>query len=195
MCLEIASGIGELGEDEDFLAVEFLGLEQADQLLQLIVVLWIELPGLLDELHDLVKVEEGLGHHLINPVLAAVEAFNGVEHFLGHDVLGLVLVTSLAPKLKLEPRREAENLTVLSLPTLQALLFGVCLAVNLQESQQLLEQAVAGHFERGDRALEPFEKVGSNQTHDLLLPILLKRIDALVRSRVPGERVVHGKGE
>ena len=87
--LQIAGGVGELGEDQHLLAGELLGLEQPDQLLELVVVLRLELPGLVEEVHDLVEVEERLGHHLLDVVLVAVEVLDGVEHLLRDDVLVL----------------------------------------------------------------------------------------------------------
>ena len=157
--LQVAGGVGELGEDEDLLAGELLGLEQADELLQLVVVLGLELPGLVEELHDLIEVEEGLRHHLVDVVLLAVEALDGVEHLLRDDVLVLGLVAVLAPELELALARVAEDLGVLGLPALQPLLLGVGLAVDLEEGEQLLQQAVAGELERGDGALEALEEV------------------------------------
>ena len=150
LALQVAGGVGELGEDEDLLAGEFLGLEQADELLQLVVVLGLELPGLVEELHDLVEVEEGLGHHLLDLVLLAVEAFDGVEHLLGHDVLVLGLVAVLAPEPELALRCVAEDFRVLGLPALKTLLLGVGLAVHLKKGEQLLQQAVARELEGGE---------------------------------------------
>ena len=55
-------------------------------------------------MHDLVEVEEGLREHLDDVVLVAVEALDGVEHLLGHDVLVFGLVVVLAPELELALR-------------------------------------------------------------------------------------------
>ena len=67
--------------------------------------------------------------------------------------------------------------------------------MNLEEGQKLPEQSVAGEFERDNRAFEAFEEVRTDQANDLLLPVLFERIDACVRSLVPGERVVQGECE
>ena len=69
---QVTRRVGELRKDEDFLVREFPGLEQADQLLKLVVVPGLELPDLVEELHDPAKVQEGLGDHLRNLVLLAV---------------------------------------------------------------------------------------------------------------------------
>ena len=81
------------------------------------------------------------------------------------------------------------------LPALEPLLLGVGLAVDLDEREQLLQQAVAGELEGDDRALEALEELGADQADDLLLPVLLEGVDALVRPLVPGQRVVHRQGE
>ena len=193
--MQVAGRVGELGEDEDLLAGQLLGLEQADELLQLVVVLRLELPRLVEELHDLVEVEEGLVHHLGNVVLLALEPLDGVEQLLRDDVLVLGFVVVLAPELELTLGRVAEDLGVLRLPALQPLLLGVGLAVHFDEGEQLLQQAVAGQLERDDRALEALEEVRADEADDLLLPVLLERIDALVRPLVLGERVVHRERE
>ena len=101
MTLEIAGRVGELGEDQDLLVGQRLGLEQADELLKLVVVLRLELPGLIQELHDLVEVEEGLGYHLLYVVLGPVEALDRVEHLLGDDVFVVRLLAFLAPEFEL----------------------------------------------------------------------------------------------
>ena len=118
LALQVAGRVGELGEDEDLLVGQLLGLEQADELLQLVVVLRLELPGLVEELHDLVEVEDGLLHHLGNVELLALEPLDGVEHFLRDDVLVLGFVVVLAPELELTLGRVAEDLGVLCLPPL-----------------------------------------------------------------------------
>ena len=76
--LEIAGRVCELGEDEHLLARQFLGLEQADELLQLVVVLGLELPGFIEELRDLVEVVKGLLDHLDDVVVPAIEDLDRV---------------------------------------------------------------------------------------------------------------------
>ena len=98
LSLQVAGGVGELGEDQHLLAGELLRLEQPDQLLQLVVVLRLELPGLVEEVHDLVEVEEGLVHHLVDVVLLAVELLDRVEHLLRDDVLVVGLVARRRPR-------------------------------------------------------------------------------------------------
>ena len=193
--LQVAGGVGELGEDQHLLAGEFLRLQQPDQLLELVVVLRLELPGLVEEVHDLVEVEERLGDHLGDVVLLAVESLDGVEQLLRDDVLVLGLVVVLAPELELTLARVAEDLGVLGLPALEPLLLGLGLAVHFDERKQLLQQPVAGQLERRDRALEALEEVRADQADDLLLAVLLEGIDALVRPLVPGQRVVHRQRE
>ena len=74
-------------------------------------------------------------------------------------------------------RRVAEDLGVLELPPLEPLLLGVGLAVDLDEGEQLLEQAVARLLERLDGALEPLQEVRADQPDDLVLAVLLDRVD------------------
>ena len=147
MTLEVAGRVSELGEDQDLLVVQRLRLEQADELLQLVVVLRLEFPGLIQELHDLVEVEERLEHHLLDVVLGPVEELDRVEHLLGDDIFVVPLLAFLAPEIELALDGEAQDVGVLCLPPLEALLLGVALAVDHDEGQQLLEQAVAGELE------------------------------------------------
>ena len=67
--------------------------------------------------------------------------------------------------------------------------------MHLGEGQQLLEQAVARSLERPHRALEALEEVRPDEPDDLVLAVVLERVDALVRPLVVGERVVDGKAE
>ena len=136
--LEVAGRVGELREDQDLPVGQRPRLEQADELLELVVVLRLELPGFVQELHDLVEVEEGLGHHLLDVVLGPVEALDGVEHLLGNDVFVVRLLAFLAPELELAVGDVTQDIGFLSLPPLEALLLGVALAVNVEEGEQLL---------------------------------------------------------
>ena len=67
--------------------------------------------------------------------------------------------------------------------------------MDLEEGQELPQQAVAGELEGDDRALEPLQEVGADQADDLLLAVLLEGIDRLVWSLVLGQGVVDRKGE
>ena len=67
--------------------------------------------------------------------------------------------------------------------------------MDLDEGQQLLEQAVAGELEGGDGALEALEKVGPDEADHLSLAVLLERVDVLVRPPVPMQGVVHRERE
>ena len=148
-------------------------------------MLRLELPGLVQELHDLVEVEERLGYHLPYVVLGPAEALDRVEHFLGDDVFVVRFLAFFAPELELALHRVAQDVGVLRLPALEALLLGVALAVNLKEGEQFLEEAVAGELEGGDGALEALEEVGPDEADHLSLAVLLERVDVLVRSPVP----------
>ena len=195
MTPEVAGRVGELGEDQDLLVGQRLRLEQADKLLELVVVLRLELPGLVQELHDLVEVEEGLGHHLLYVVILPVEALDRVDHFLGNDVFVIRLLAFLAPQIEVALDGVAQDLGVLRLPALKALLLGVALAVNLEEGEQFLEQAVAGKLEGGDGTLEALEEVGPDEAYHLSLAVLLERVDVLILPPVPMEGIVHRKRE
>ena len=61
-----------------------------------------------------------------------------VEHLLGDDVFVVPLLAFFAPELELELDGVAQDVGVLRLPALEALLLGVALAVNLKEREQLL---------------------------------------------------------
>ena len=158
-------------------------------------MLRLELPGLVQELHDLVEVEEGLGYHLLYVVLGPLEALDRVEHFLGDDVFVVRFLAFFAPELALALDRVAQDVGVLRLPALEALLLGLALAVNLKEGEQFLEEAVAGEFEGGDGALEALEEVGPDEADHLSLAVLLERVDVLVRPPVPMQGVVHRERE
>ena len=146
-----------------FWSASAFDFKQADELPELVVVLRLELPGLVQELHHLVEVEEGLGHHLLDVVRGPVEVLDRVEHLLGDDVFVVRLLAFLAPELELALDGVAQDIGVLRLPALEALLLGVALAVNLKEGEQLLEEAVAGKLEGRDGALEALEEVGPDQ--------------------------------
>ena len=193
--LEVASRVGELGEDQDLLVGQRLRLKQADQLLELVVVLRLELPGLVQELRDLVEVEEGLGHHLFDLVVGPVEALDGVEHLLRNDVLVVRLHAVLAPELELAMGDVTQDVGLLRLPPREAPFLGVALAVDLEEGEQLLEEAVAGELEGGDGTLEALEEVGADQADHLLLAVLLEGVDVPIRASVPEQRVVHRERE
>ena len=85
-------------------------------------MLRLELPGLVQELHDLVEVEEGLSHHLLYIIILPVEALDRVEHFLGKDVFVIRLLTFLAPQIKVTLEGVAQDCGVLRLPALKAFL-------------------------------------------------------------------------
>ena len=178
-----------------FWSASALDLSRRMSFLELVVVLRLELPGLVQELHDLVEVEEGLGDHLLYVVLGPVEALDRVEHLLGDDVFVVGLLAFLTPELELTVGGVAQHFGVLRLPALEALLLGVALAMNLKESEQLLEEAVAGELEGGDGALEALEKVGPDEAYHLSLAVLLERVDVLVRTPVPMQGVVHRERE
>src|SRR5262249_67661 len=150
-------------------AGEFLRLEQANELLELVVVPGLELPGLGDEMHDLIEVAICLCNHRGYVVLFAVEVLDLVEHLLGHDVLVSRLVTNFAPELELPRACVTEGVSVVRLPEFQLLLFGYRPAVDYQKREQLLEKAIAGELKRGDRTLEALEEVRPDQADDLLL--------------------------
>ena len=135
------------------------------------------------------------GHHLSDIVLGSVETLDGVEHFLGDDVLIVRLLAFLAPEVELTLEDVAQNVGVLGLPPLEALLLAVALAVDLDEGQQLLKEAVTGKLEGGDGTLEALEEIGPNETDHLPLAVLLERVDVLVRTPVPMEGVVHRERE
>ena len=73
------------------------------------------------------------------------------------------LLAFLAPELELALDGVAQDIGVLRLPALEALLLCVALAVNLDEGEQFLEEAVAGELEGGDGALEALEEVGPDE--------------------------------
>ncbi len=156
-------------------------------------MLRLELPGLVQELHHLVEVEEGLGHHLLDVVRGPVEVLDRV--LLGDDVFVVRLLAFFAPELELALDGVAQDVGVLRLPALEALLLGVALAVNLKEREQFLEEAVAGELEGGDGALEALEEVGPDEADHLSLAVLLERVDVLVRPPVPMQGVVHRQRE
>ena len=144
LALQVTSGVGELGEDQDLLVGEFLRLEQANQLLQLVVVLRLELPGLVEELHDLVEVEEGLRHHLGDVVLLAVEALDRVEHLLRHDVLVLGSSLVFAPEFELalaSRSRGSRRSGSSSAPAASSRRRSRC---GLRGTRELLQQPIAG---------------------------------------------------
>ena len=89
----------------------------------------------------------------------------------------------------------AQDVGVLRLPALEALLLGVALAVNLEEGEQFFEEAVAGELEGGDGALEALEEVGPDEADHLSLAVFLERVDVLVSPPVPMQGVVHGERE
>ena len=115
-------------------------------------MLRLEFPGLVQELHDLVEVEESLGHHPLDVVIGPMEALDRVEHVLGDDVLVVRLLAFFAPELELALDGVAQDVGVLGLPTLKPTLLGVALAVNLKEGEQLLKEAVAGKLKGGERS-------------------------------------------
>ena len=155
----------------------------------------LELPRLVQEPHDLVEVKERLGYHLLYVVLGPVEALNRLEHFLGDDVFVVRLLAFFAPEPELALDGVAQDVGVLRLPALEALLLGVALAVNLKEGEQFLEETVAGELEGGDGAFEAFEEVGPDEADHLSLAVLLERVDVLVRPPVPMQGVVHRERE
>ena len=91
--------------------------------------------------------------------------------------------------------RVAQDVGVLRLPALEALLLGVALAVNLKEGEQFLEQAVAGELEGGHGALEALEEGGPDEADHLFLAVLVERVDVFVRPAVPMQGVVHRERE
>ena len=105
---------------------------------------WLESSGLLQELRDLLEVEEGLGHHLLYVVLVPVEALHRFEHLQGYDVFVFGFLTLFAPEFQVPLEGVAQDVGLLRLPALEAFLLGLALAVNLEEGEQFLEQAVAG---------------------------------------------------
>ena len=178
---EVAGGVGELGEDQDLLVGSSFDLSSRIELLQLVVVLRLELPSLVEEVHDLVEVEECLGRSSRRRRTPRGRAARRVEHLLGDDVLVLGFVVVLAPEVELALARVAEDLGVLRLPVFEPPLLGIGLAVDFEEREQLLQQAVAGQLERDDRALEALEELRADEADDLLLPVFLEGIDARVR--------------
>ena len=174
--LQVAGRVGELGEDEHLLARQLLRLEQADQLLELVVVLRLELPGLVEEVHDLVEVEEGLRHHLGDVVLVAVEALDGVEHLRRDDVLVLGLVAVFAPELELALASRSRGSRRSAVFQRSSRFFSASVSLwTSTKASSFLQQPIAGQLERGDGALEPLEEVGADEADDLLLPVLLER--------------------
>ena len=115
-------------------------------------MLRLEFAGLVQKLHDLVEVEEGLGYHLHDVILCPVQVFDVVEYFRGNDVFFVRLLDLLSPELELTLDSVAENLRVLRLPALKTLLLGIALAVNLKECEQFLEEAIARELERRRRS-------------------------------------------
>ena len=141
-----------------------------------------KLPGFVQELGDLVQVEEGLGHHLLDVVVGPVEVLDRIDHLLGDDVVVVGLLAVLTPEIELALGGVAQNIGVLRLPPLKAPLLGVALAVNFEESEQFLEEAIAGELEGGDGTLEALEEVGPDQADDLFLAVFLERVDVRVRT-------------
>jgi hypothetical protein len=90
---------------------------------------------------------------------------------------------------------EVEQLLMLEHPALQRAPFRFGRHVLPQERQQLAHEPVARLLERVDRALEPLEEVRSDEPDDLLLSVVLPRVDVLVVARVEGERVVDREAE
>ena len=157
-----------------FWSVSAFDLSRRMSFLSLSSCFGFELPGLVQELHDLVEVEEGLGYHLLYVVFGPAEALDRVEHFLGDDVFVVRLLAFFAPELELALDGVAQDIGVLRLPAFEALLLGIALAVNLKEGEQFLEEAVAGELEGGDGALEALEEVGPDEADHLFLAVLVR---------------------
>ena len=172
---QIAGGVGELGEDEDLLAVQFLRLEQPDELLELVVVLRLELLGLFEKLHDLVEVEEGLLHHLDDFVFVAARACStDVEHLLRDDVFILRLRrrplprtrAGGAPRSRAPPRSGASSAQgVSSRRRSRCGPPGTRAAFCISRSQEARTRRRNSRSASGTRA---------DQADDLLLPVLLE---------------------
>ena len=82
MLRDVARSVGELAEDQHLPSGELLRLQKPDQLLELVVVLRLELPRLLEEADDLVEVEERLVEDLLDLVFVAIEPHDLVEQLL-----------------------------------------------------------------------------------------------------------------
>ena len=193
--MEIAGRIGELGEDDDLLPRKFFRLQKPDEFLQLVVVLRLELPRLLEELHDLVKIEHGLIHHLDNVVLVAIKPLHGVQKLRRGDVLVRILFLSISPVLELALACVSEDVGVLVLPAFQPPLLRFGLAVHRDEGKEFLQQAVAGKLKGTNRTLKPLQELGPNQGDHLPLTTFYEGIDTRVRSLVPSQGVVNGQCE
>ena len=75
LALQVAGGVGELGEDEDLLVGKFFRLEQPAELLELVVVFGLELPGLGREVRKLVEITKGFRDHGRHIKLLSVQLF------------------------------------------------------------------------------------------------------------------------
>ena len=178
--VQVAGGVGELGEDEDLLVCQLLRLEQADELLELVVVLGLELPGFFEEADDLVEVEEGLLHHLDDFVFVAAEPGRPRQEILAGRC------PHPRPRHRPRPKARADAASRSRAPRRSGASSARAASsrrrsrCDFKERQQLSQQAVAGQLERGDRALEALQELGADQADDLLLAVLLEGIDALV---------------
>ena len=97
LALQVPRGVCELGEHEDLLTGEVLGLEQMDQSKEFVVVLRLELLGFAEKLYDLLEVQEGLSNHLLDLVLVAIKLWDSLKHLCRHDVLVLCFGFVIVP--------------------------------------------------------------------------------------------------
>ena len=119
---------------------ELLRLQQPDQLLELVVVLRLELPRLVEEVARSGRGRGRSRRGSRRPCTRRGRACSTfVEQLRRDDVLVGVLVV-VAVELERQLRCVAEDLGVLELPALEPLLLGVGLAVHLDEREELLEQ-------------------------------------------------------
>ncbi len=72
LAFQVAGGVDELGEDEDLLVGKFFRLEQPAELLELVVVRGLELPGFGREVRQLVEITEGFRDHGRDIILLSV---------------------------------------------------------------------------------------------------------------------------
>ena len=200
--LDVAGGVGELGEHQHLATCQIRGAQEADQLLQLVVLCWLEPADHVDESHDLVEVGECLLEDRRDVVLLPGQIGDRLEQLRRDDVLFRVLLgvllsgfVAVEVEMELTLGPVADHLGMPALPGLVAIPLGVGVAVDLHERQQLAHEPVEGLLEGEGRTLEPLQEQGADEAHHLALAVLLERVDAAVGTGVVSQRVVDGEGE
>ena len=192
--LEVARGVGELGEDEHLLpGCGLVRLEEFDERLELVVALGFHGADEFEELGELVEVVVGVDEDFADFVDRRIELLDGGDFLLAHKILGQLLLGLAGEKLGLMLAHVVDELVVANLPLLEVPAVVRGNAVRLDPRKEFFQQPPARQLEGAGGTLEALEKLHADERDDLRLASLFQRLLALLPQ--VAERVVDRQGE